>query len=68
MEPRRIVLAVVLMAAVLLVTPYLFPTPPQAPVAKKPTADSLTTGVSGATAPGATATTPAAGAAAPTHK
>ncbi|WP_306519145.1 membrane protein insertase YidC [Gemmatimonas sp.] len=66
MEPRRIVLAVVLMAAVLLVTPYLFPTPPQAPVAKKPTADSLTTGVSGATAPGATATTPAAGAAAPT--
>lgn len=64
MEPRRIVLAVVLMAAVLLVTPYLFPTPPQAPVAKKPTADSLTTGVSGPTAPGVTATTPAAGAAA----
>jgi len=64
MEPRRIVLAVVLMAAVLLVTPYLFPTPLQAPVAKKPTADSLTMGVSGATASGVTATTPAAGAAA----
>lgn len=46
MEPRRIVLAVVLMAAVLLVTPYLFPTTQQTPVAKKPTADSLTTGVS----------------------
>jgi YidC/Oxa1 family membrane protein insertase len=44
------------MAAVLLVTPYLFPTPPQAPVAKKPTADSLTTGASGATASGAAAT------------
>ena len=60
MEPRRIVLAVVLMAAVLLVTPYLFPTTQQAPVAKKPTADSLTTGVSSA----ATASTPTMGAAA----
>ena len=59
MEPRRIVLAVVLMAAVLLVTPYIFPTTPQAPVAKKPTADSLTTGVSSA----ATASTPTMGAA-----
>lgn len=59
MEPRRIVLAVVLMAAVLLVTPYIFPTTQQAPVAKKPTADSLTTGVSSA----ATASTPTMGAA-----
>jgi YidC/Oxa1 family membrane protein insertase len=31
MEPRRIVLAVVLMAAVLILTPYLFPTPTPAP-------------------------------------
>ena len=59
MEPRRIVLAVVLMAAVLLVTPYIFPTTQKAPVAKKPTADSLTTGVSSA----ATASTPTMGAA-----
>ncbi len=66
MEPRRIVLAVVLMAAVLLVTPYLFPTPPQAPVAKKPTADSLTTGANSAAAPGTPATSPAMGAAAAT--
>ena len=67
MEPRRIVLAVVLMAAVLLVTPYLFPTPPQAPVApvaKKPTADSLATGASAANA--GTVTSPAMGAAATT--
>lgn len=41
MEPRRIVLAVVLMAAVLLITPYIFPTPPQAPTVKTATADSL---------------------------
>lgn len=47
------------MAAVLLVTPYIFPTTQQAPVAKKPTADSLTTGVSSA----ATASTPTMGAA-----
>ncbi len=70
MEPRRIVLAVVLMAAVLLVTPYLFPTPPQAPGAKTPTADSLTAGASSATggaAPGATATSPAEAAAATTE-
>lgn len=46
------------MAVVLLVTPYLFPTPPQAPVAKTATADSLTTGVSSAAA--APAAAPAA--------
>ncbi len=66
MEPRRIVLAVVLMAAVLLVTPYLFPTPPQAPVAKKPTADSLTTGANSAAAPATTAASAALAAAATT--
>ncbi|MCA2983217.1 membrane protein insertase YidC [Gemmatimonas sp.] len=50
MEPRRIVLAVVLMAAVLLVTPYLFPTPTPVPGARKATADSAQT-VSDSSAP-----------------
>jgi YidC/Oxa1 family membrane protein insertase len=39
MEPRRLVLAVVLMAAVLVLTPYLFPTPK--PVPGKTVADSV---------------------------
>jgi YidC/Oxa1 family membrane protein insertase len=39
MEPRRLVLAVVLMAAVLVLTPYLFPTPK--PVPGKTRADSV---------------------------
>jgi YidC/Oxa1 family membrane protein insertase len=50
MEPRRIVLAVVLMAAVLLGTPYLFPTPTPVPGARKVTADSAQT-VSDSSAP-----------------
>jgi YidC/Oxa1 family membrane protein insertase len=41
MEPRRIALAVVLMAAVLILTPYLFPTPVPAPGSQSATADSL---------------------------
>lgn len=41
MEPRRIVLAVILMAAVLVLTPLLFPTPPLAPGAGLVTTDSL---------------------------
>jgi YidC/Oxa1 family membrane protein insertase len=41
MEPRRIVLAVVLMAAVLILTPILFPTPVPAPGSKTATTDSL---------------------------
>ncbi len=39
MEPRRLILAVVLMAAVLLATPYIFNT--NQPVANKATADSV---------------------------
>lgn len=41
MEPRRIILAVVLMAAVLIVTPILFPTPTPVPGAKPVAADSV---------------------------
>ena len=41
MEPRRIVLAVVLMAAVLILTPILFPSPVPAPGSKTALADSL---------------------------
>lgn len=44
MEPRRIALAVVLMAAVLILTPYIFPPPKTAPVASSTNAlqvDSL---------------------------
>ncbi len=41
MEPRRIALAVVLMAAVLVVTPFLFPTPPAPPTSTTTVADSL---------------------------
>ncbi len=41
MEPRRIVLAVVLMAAVLILTPILFPSPVPAPGSKTAVTDSL---------------------------
>ncbi len=41
MEPRRIALAVVLMAAVILASNYIFPAPPVAPVNKIVAADSL---------------------------
>ncbi len=51
MEPRRIVLAVVLMAAVLVVTPMLFPTPTPAPGSTAVATDSLSrTDSGGATA------------------
>jgi YidC/Oxa1 family membrane protein insertase len=43
MEPRRIILAVVLMAAVLVVTPFLFPTPKPAPGSVPIAADSTAT-------------------------
>lgn len=43
MEPRRIALAVVLMAAVMILSNYLFPTTTTSPVAKQATADSLST-------------------------
>ena len=43
MEPRRIVLAVVLMAAVLILTPILFPSPVPAPGSKTAVADSAST-------------------------
>ncbi len=73
MEPRRIALAVVLMAAVLIVTPFLFPTPNpvrgSAPVAtdslthvESASAARLSTAVENA----AVATTPVAAPAAPT--
>lgn len=62
MEPRRIVLAVVLMAAVLLVTPYLFPTPKTSPAADTTTAKVTDTAAAspaqataGAATPGAVA-------------
>ncbi|MEO7362507.1 MAG: membrane protein insertase YidC [Gemmatimonadaceae bacterium] len=41
MEPRRLILAVILMAAVLFVTPILFKNPNDTPAARKATADSL---------------------------
>jgi hypothetical protein len=53
MEPRRIALAVVLMAAVLVVTPFLFPTP-SSPAPLATVADSLLS------LPGAVGPTPAA--------
>ncbi len=53
MEPRRIALAVVLMAAVILASNYLFPAPPVAPVNKIVAADSLSRDT--AAAPAATA-------------
>jgi YidC/Oxa1 family membrane protein insertase len=59
MEPRRIVLAVVLMAAVLLITPYIFPTPTPVPGASRATADSLPVA---ADTQGATASAPPASA------
>ena len=43
MEPRRIVLAVVLMAAVLILTPILFPSPLPAPGSKTAKTDSAST-------------------------
>jgi YidC/Oxa1 family membrane protein insertase len=43
MEPRRIVLAVVLMAAVLILTPILFPSPVPAPGSKTAVTDSAST-------------------------
>ncbi len=77
MEPRRIVLAVVLMAAVLVLTPMLFPTPVPAPGSGLVKTDSLSRGTAAAeptSAPGAatpatvasavSATVPGAGAAA----
>lgn len=64
MEPRRIVLAVVLMAAVLLVTPYLFPTPTPAPGTRAVATDSLRTAPDSTSAltTGTAMTTPAVGA------
>ena len=41
MEPRRIVLAVILMAAVLVITPFLFPTPKPLPNSAPVATDSL---------------------------
>lgn len=57
MEPRRIVLAVALMAVVLLVTPYLFPTPKTSPAADTTKAQVTAPATDGAAA-GASATTP----------
>jgi len=69
MEPRRIALAVVLMAAVLVVTPFLFPTPPAPPTPVRTSADSarlaesdrspMTSGVADPTRDSAAAVTPA---------
>ena len=63
MEPRRIVLAVVLMAAVLILTPILFPSPVPAPGSKTAVTDSAST--TPAVADSATAAVAAAGATAP---
>ena len=73
MEPRRIVLAVVLMAAVLILTPILFPSPVPAPGSKTAVTDSLRRADSAAVAsttpavadPAAAAAVAAAGATAP---
>ncbi len=66
MEPRRIVLAVVLMAAVLVVTPLLFPTPKLAVGTGLVTTDSLTRADSAASTTVSTSpTVPAANAVAP---
>ena len=61
MEPRRIVLAVVLMAAVLILTPYIFPTPTPLPGSTPVATDSLS-----GDAAAAPATPAAPGAALPT--
>ncbi|MCO4098509.1 MAG: membrane protein insertase YidC [Gemmatimonas sp.] len=55
MEPRRIALAVVLMAAVILVSNYIFPAPPVAPVNKIVAADSLSRDTAAAPAASAAA-------------
>jgi len=74
MEPRRIILAVVLMAAVLVATPILFPSPPATPDSSLVTADttrradSTVTGdstVVGSSAPLSTGASPAVTATAP---
>ncbi|WP_396204094.1 membrane protein insertase YidC [Gemmatimonas sp.] len=61
MEPRRIVLAVVLMAAVLILTPYIFPTP-----TPLPGSTPVATGSRSRDAAAAPATPAAPGAALPT--
>ena len=63
MEPRRVALAVVLMAAVLIVTPILFPTPVPAPGTPVVAADSLATDslAPAAAVPTPTAVAPVAG-------
>ncbi len=69
MEPRRIALAVALMAAVLVVTPLLFPTPKPAPGSGVVVTDSLSRTDSASTttpAVAAAAQTPATAGAAPT--
>ncbi|MBL0938853.1 MAG: membrane protein insertase YidC [Gemmatimonadaceae bacterium] len=58
MEPRRIILAVVLMAAVLIAAPLIFPTPTPAPGTQASRADSAAV-----TTDSATAQAPASGAA-----
>jgi YidC/Oxa1 family membrane protein insertase len=59
MEPRRIALAVILMAAVLVLTPILFPTAPPAPGAGGVATDSVTVGATpGTGAVGATTDRP----------
>ncbi len=66
MEPRRIVLAVILMAAVLVVTPLLFPTPKLVVGTGLVTTDSLTRADSTASTPVSTSpTVPSAGAVSP---
>jgi YidC/Oxa1 family membrane protein insertase len=69
MEPRRIALAVVLMAAVLILTPYLFPTAKPVAGSMAVAADSLTAdpqrdsvAAAAAARVGGSATTPVAGA------
>jgi YidC/Oxa1 family membrane protein insertase len=53
MEPRRLAIAVVLMAVVLVITPILFPTPPSGPTTGVPPADSAAVAASGAAMSGA---------------
>ncbi len=66
MEPRRIVLAVILMAAVLVVTPLLFPTPKLVVGTGLVTTDSLTRADSTASTPvSISPTVPSAGAVPP---
>lgn len=60
MEPRRIILAVVLMAAVLIVAPILFPTPVPAPGSVPVATDSVRTDSTGLTTGSAAAAASAA--------